>query len=51
MLEVLPMVSEVNAISEELNKYVTFDVVLITISSHESKAGKGTKYVMNTSDA
>ncbi|KAH9515666.1 Kinesin-like protein kif28p [Bulinus truncatus] len=30
ILEILPMVSEVNAVSEELNKYRSFEVVLIS---------------------
>jgi len=30
VLELLPMVSEVNAISEELNKHKTFEVILIS---------------------
>ncbi|GFO20644.1 kinesin-like protein, partial [Plakobranchus ocellatus] len=40
ILEVLPMVSEVNAVSEELNKYKSFEVVLISAAAQESTAGK-----------
>ncbi|KAL8592992.1 hypothetical protein ACOMHN_017922 [Nucella lapillus] len=40
ILEILPMVSEVNAISEELNKYKAFEVVLISAAALE---GSGTK--------
>ncbi|GFS07875.1 kinesin-like protein [Elysia marginata] len=36
ILEVLPMVSEVNAVSEELNKYKSFEVVLISAAAQES---------------
>ena len=45
VLEILPMVSEVNAISEELNKHRTFEVVLISAAAQEgSMSGKsGTK--------
>lgn len=41
----LPLVSEVNAISEELNKYQTFDVVLMTVAGHDGTTNKGTKSV------
>lgn len=34
VLESLPMVSEVNAISEELNKHKTFEVILISGAAH-----------------
>ncbi|KAK3761147.1 hypothetical protein RRG08_022551 [Elysia crispata] len=40
ILEVLPMVSEVNAVSEELNKYKSFEVVLISAAAQESTTGK-----------
>ena len=40
VLEILPMVSEVNAISEELNKHKTFEVVLISPAAQESKFGQ-----------
>ncbi|KAK6981972.1 Kinesin-like protein kif28p, partial [Biomphalaria glabrata] len=43
ILEILPMVSEVNAISEELNKYRSFEVVLISavavLASSNTEAG------------
>ncbi|KAL3859056.1 hypothetical protein ACJMK2_009292 [Sinanodonta woodiana] len=35
VLEMLPMVSEVNAVSEELNKHKSFDVVLISAAAQE----------------
>ncbi|KAK3605709.1 hypothetical protein CHS0354_013504 [Potamilus streckersoni] len=35
ILEMLPMVSEVNAVSEELNKHKSFDVVLISAAAQE----------------
>lgn len=35
ILEILPMVSEVNAISEELNKHKLFEVVLISAAAQE----------------
>ena len=44
VLEILPMVSESNAISEELNKYQTFDVVLLTVSGQGTASGNGAKY-------
>ncbi|XP_059148912.1 kinesin-like protein KIF28 isoform X2 [Physella acuta] len=37
ILEILPMVSEVNAVSEELNKYRSFEVVLISAAVQETK--------------
>ncbi|XP_052816368.1 kinesin-like protein KIF28 isoform X3 [Mya arenaria] len=39
VLEILPMVSEVNAISEELNKQKSFDVVLISAAAQENTYG------------
>lgn len=39
VLEVLPMVSEVNAISEELNKHKAFEVVLISAAAQENTYG------------
>ncbi|XP_041375232.1 LOW QUALITY PROTEIN: kinesin-like protein KIF28P [Gigantopelta aegis] len=38
ILEILPMVSEVNAVSEELNKYKSFEVVLISAAAQEGLA-------------
>ncbi|KAJ8302783.1 hypothetical protein KUTeg_019179 [Tegillarca granosa] len=35
VLEILPMVSEVNAVSEELNKHKAFEVVLISAAAQE----------------
>lgn len=35
VLEILPMVSEVNAVSEELNKQISFEVVLISAAAQE----------------
>jgi len=46
VLDILPLVSEVNAISEELNKYQTFDVVLMTVAGHDGSTTKGTKLVL-----
>ena len=45
VLEILPMVSEANAISEELNKYQTFDVVLVTVSGQGKASGNGARYL------
>ncbi|XP_060596414.1 kinesin-like protein KIF28 [Ruditapes philippinarum] len=39
VLEILPMVSEVNAVSEELNKQKSFEVVLISAAAQESTYG------------
>jgi len=44
VLELLPMISEVNAVSEELNKYRQFELVLISAGYQEEK-DKGTKYI------
>lgn len=33
VLEILPMVTEVNSISEELNKYRSFEVVLLSAAA------------------
>ena len=33
VLEILPMVAEVNSISEELNKYRSFEVVLLSAAA------------------
>ena len=35
VLEILPLVTEVNAISEEINKQRTFEVVLISAAAQE----------------
>jgi len=45
VLDLLPLVTEVNAVSEELNKYQTFDVVLMTVAGHDGTTNKGTKFV------
>lgn len=47
VLEILPMVSEVNAVSEELNKHKAFEVVLISAAAQEGGeiGGANTKYV------
>ncbi|KAL4235255.1 hypothetical protein ACF0H5_006893 [Mactra antiquata] len=39
VLEILPMVSEVNAVSEELNKQKSFEVVLISAAAQETTFG------------
>ncbi|XP_066289623.1 kinesin-like protein KIF28 isoform X6 [Branchiostoma lanceolatum] len=47
ILELLPMVSEVNAISEELNKHRTFEVILISGAAMEGYGSKkGAKVVV-----
>ncbi|KAK7114935.1 hypothetical protein V1264_000908 [Littorina saxatilis] len=47
ILEILPMVSEVNAISEELNKQKSFEVVLISAAAQEgSGKGQGTQVMV-----
>ena len=43
VLSLLPLLSEVNAISEELNKYRTFEIVLMPVSSWEGTLIKGSK--------
>ena len=43
ILTLLPLLSEVNAISEELNKYRVFEIVLMPISSWEGVLAKGSK--------
>jgi hypothetical protein len=40
VLEILPMVTEVNAVSEELNKHRTFEVVLISAAAQEGQFGQ-----------
>ena len=47
ILEILPMVTEVNAVSEELNKHRTFEVILISSSAQEDVYGekKATRFV------
>lgn len=46
VLEILPMVSEVNAISEELNKHRSFEVVLVSAAAQEGYSkDRGTKWV------
>ena len=40
ILEILPMVSEVNAVSEELNKHKSFEVVLISAAAQQQAEGK-----------
>ncbi|XP_064610352.1 kinesin-like protein KIF28 [Liolophura sinensis] len=48
VLEILPMVSEVNAVSEELNKHKSFEVVLISSVAQEGMYGanQGTKVMV-----
>ena len=48
VLDILPLVTEVNAMSEELNKYQTFDVVLMTVAGHDGTTTKGTKSVFQS---
>eukprot|EP00112_Aurelia_sp_Birch-Aquarium-sp1_P014219 Seg3055.2 transcript_id=Seg3055.2/GoldUCD/mRNA.D3Y31 product="Kinesin-like protein KIF28P" protein_id=Seg3055.2/GoldUCD/D3Y31 len=45
VLEMLPLVSEVNAISEELDKQKTFEIVLISSAAQEA-GGKETKVIV-----
>ncbi|BFZ12722.1 hypothetical protein BsWGS_15761 [Bradybaena similaris] len=40
ILEILPMVSEVNAVSEELNKHKSFEVVLVPSAIQVNNSGK-----------
>ncbi|XP_065676074.1 kinesin-like protein KIF28 [Hydra vulgaris] len=46
VLELLPMVSEVNAISEELDKQMSFEVILISGAAQGGSVDKGTKVVV-----
>ncbi|UJR26288.1 hypothetical protein I4U23_007626 [Adineta vaga] len=46
ILSLLPLLSEVNAISEELNKYRTFEIVLMPISSWDGAVAKGSKVMI-----
>ncbi|PVD20791.1 hypothetical protein C0Q70_18952 [Pomacea canaliculata] len=46
ILEILPMVSEVNAISEELNKHKLFEVVLISAAAQEGSVKSQSNQVM-----
>ncbi|CAH1778943.1 unnamed protein product [Owenia fusiformis] len=41
ILEVLPMVTEVNAMSEELNKHRTFEVVLLSAAAQDGTGSSG----------
>jgi len=43
ILSLIPLLSEVNAISEELNKYRTFEIILMPISSWDGVPVKGSK--------
>ena len=43
ILSLLPLLSEVNAISEELNKYRVFEIVLMPLSSWDGIPVKGSK--------
>lgn len=43
VLEILPMVSEVNAISEELEKYRSFEVVLLSAAARGSTTKTGSR--------
>lgn len=40
VIDLLPMVSEANAISEELNKYCQFEVVLISAAAQAGGFGE-----------
>ncbi|CAF3629264.1 unnamed protein product [Adineta steineri] len=46
ILNLLPLLSEVNAISEELNKYRTFEIILMPISSWDGISVKGSKVMI-----
>ncbi|CAF0889778.1 unnamed protein product [Adineta ricciae] len=46
ILTLLPLLSEVNAISEELNKYRVFELVLMPISTWDGVPMKGTKVMI-----
>lgn len=43
ILNLLPLLSEVNAISEELNKYRVFEIILMPISSWDGISTKGSR--------
>ena len=43
ILSLLPLLSEVNAISEELNKYRTFEIVLMPVSAWDGVLVKGSR--------
>ena len=43
ILSLLPLVSEVNAISEELNKYRMFEIVLMPVSAWDGVLVKGSR--------
>lgn len=43
ILSLLPLLSEINAISEELNKYRVFEIVLMPISSWDGVPVKGSR--------
>ena len=45
ILELLPMINEVNAVSEELNKHKAFEIVLISGAAQEG-SNKETKQVL-----
>ncbi len=46
ILNLLPLLSEVNAISEELNKYRTFEIILMPTSSWDGIPIKGSKLMI-----
>jgi len=46
VLEILPIVSEVNAISEELNKHRSFEVVLLSAAAQEYGTNTGPRWDM-----
>ncbi|CAF4294306.1 unnamed protein product, partial [Adineta steineri] len=46
ILSLLPLLSEINAISEELNKYRVFETVLMPISSWDGVVAKGSKIMI-----
>lgn len=43
ILNILPLLSEANAISEELNKYRVFEIILMPITFYDGVFGKGSK--------
>ena len=43
ILNILPLLSEANAISEELNKYRVFEIVLMPITFYDGVFVKGSK--------
>lgn len=46
ILNIFPLISEINSISEELNKYRVFEIILMPIASWDGLPAQGSKLLI-----